>query len=169
MRKIYYLLAMLAVAAMAVTMVSCGGDKDDEPEGDSLVEQLQGTWNFSEMKVTTMGQTVTLTASDLDKFAGDSGYSGYYDKVLDFDGDRVNGVSYNVKGNKINIPAWYDDMWGEVKFKGSTLHIIYEAEEQGISMTIDISYRRASRASASAFSPAPGTTIVSVARSVKLQ
>lgn len=43
MRKIYYLLAMLAVAAMAVTMVSCSGDKDDEPEGDSLVEQLQGT------------------------------------------------------------------------------------------------------------------------------
>ena len=112
---------MLAVAAMAVTMVSCSGDKDDEPEGDSLVEQLQGTWNFSEMEVTTMGQTVTLTASDLDKFAGDNGYSGYYDKVLDFDGDRVNGVSYNVKGNKINIPAWYDDMWGEVKFKGSTL------------------------------------------------
>lgn len=166
MKKIRYVLAIAMVAVISAMMVSCGNE-NDEPEGDDLEEQLQGTWNFVQMDVSTMGQSVTLTAADLDKYAGENGISDYYDRVLDFSGSKVNGTPYYIKGNKINVPKWYGDQWGTVSFKGSTLHIVYETEEQGVDITIDISYKRSGRAFVPTFTRTDAAIILSAAKNLR--
>ncbi|MDE7412449.1 MAG: hypothetical protein K2N05_01485 [Muribaculaceae bacterium] len=141
MKRIHSMFAMLFVALLVMTVSSCKDDKD-EPSGSDLQSKLQGSWTIKEMKVSTMGQTITMSPSDLDSAAGQMGLSGYYDKNLDFYGSKVNGTNYTINGNKINIPAWYNDMWGTVTFSGSDMHIIYDVTESGVSMKIDLCYTR---------------------------
>ena len=142
MKKIYSIFAMLVIALLAFGVSSCSKDDKDEPSGSGLQEKLQGSWSIKEMKVTAMGQTIVMSPQDIDNAAGSMGVSGYYDKYLEFNGNKVNGTQYYIDGNKINIPAWYNDLWGEVSFSGSTMHIVYKITEQGVSMVIDIAYSR---------------------------
>lgn len=96
-------MALLFVALFSSAVLSSCSD-DDEPSGDALKERLQGTWNFSKMKIKVADQTFVVGIDEL-KQASDADY--IVDEVLSFNGDKVNGQYYEIKGNKILLP-YYD-------------------------------------------------------------
>lgn len=144
MKKFVNFFYMTLIAVMAVGFTSCGDD--DEPKGDDLVEKLQGTWNFESMKIETMGQTIVM---DIDDIRQNTGYDQFYDEVLRFDGNKVNGQPYTVKGNKILLPYYEDEEWWmEVSFKGSNMTLYMSIDYQGYNMKGWTTYSRAGRSSA---------------------
>lgn len=126
--KIFYDIMFVVVASL---FASCSSSSD-EPSGDDLVEKLQGTWVLEKMKMSVMGQTIEMTADEL---KGESGYNEFYDDVLRFSGDKVNGYSYQVKGNKVLFP-WYEEenWWAKVSFSGSTMTMYFDINYEGVPM-----------------------------------
>lgn len=158
MKKFANYLYMALIALMAVGFTSCG---DDEPKGGDLVEKLQGTWNIESMKVETMGQTIEM---DIDDIKHNSGYNQFYDEVLRFDGEKVNGQPYTVKGNKLLLPYYEnEEWWMEVSFKGSNMTLYMSVDYQGINMKMWATYSRAGRSSAADYVESPATSAVSSA------
>lgn len=113
-------------------MFSACSSSSDEPSGDDLVEKLQGTWVLDKMKMSVMGQTFEMTADEL---KNESGYNQFYDEVLRFSGDKVNGYDYQVKGNKVLFP-WYEETnwWAKVSFSGSTMTMYFDINYEGVPM-----------------------------------
>lgn len=147
MKKSFLYHALVIVClTLGMTLGSCSKDNDPSPDdgqkpsGKNLVEQLQGTWQFELMKIEVMGQTIEM---DIDDLRNNSQYDDFYDDVLTFDGDTVNGSPYTVKGNKIMFP-WYEelDWWASVSFSGSTMKMFYDIDYQGISMKLTLNYRK---------------------------
>ncbi len=162
MKKIFNIFALIALClSVSLPLASCGDDKD-EPTGDDLIEQLQGTWHFYHMKIQAMGQTIEFDASDLGDLAQDSGVAGFYDETLTFTTSSVNGNPYEVRGNKLNIPAYYGDTWCTVSFSGGNLVMYYEMVEQGISMQITITYTRGSRSAAALQAPSAASLMQAI-------
>ncbi|MDD5870575.1 MAG: hypothetical protein PUC77_03675 [Bacteroidales bacterium] len=128
-KSIFKIMALLFVALFSSAVLSSCSD-DDEPSGDALKERLQGTWNFSKMKIKVADQTFVVGIDEL-KQASDADY--IVDEVLSFNGDKVNGQYYEIKGNKILLP-YYDgqDWWGEVSFSGSQLVLYYDITAEGM-------------------------------------
>lgn len=123
------MLAMMAICLSMPVLTSCSDD-DDEPSGDALVEQLQGTWYLEDvtMSVPALDYSVTMTADELIDAAG---YDAAYDEVLTFKGNKVIGYdnkehTYRVSGNRLLLP-WYedDDLWYDVSFSGSNIMTLY--------------------------------------------
>lgn len=129
------LLVMCLTVSMA--FVSCGDDKD-EPKGGDLVEKLQGTWYFDIMKMNAMGQTIEM---DKEFIMNGSGYDQFYDDVLTFSGEKVNGSSFQVNGKKIMLP-WYDnlDWWATVSFTGNKMTLYYDIYYEGTPIKMWITY-----------------------------
>ncbi|MGM9833488.1 MAG: hypothetical protein ACI31A_07380 [Candidatus Limisoma sp.] len=123
------IVAMLMVVLFSsVAFVSCGDD--DEPEGDTLKEKLQGTWTMSKVKVKVLGKTIEMSRDEA--LAEGEGYR-YYDDVLTFSGDKVNGDYYKIDGNEI-LFSWYESegYWAKVSFSGSQLVLYYDIPVEGI-------------------------------------
>lgn len=139
-------MAILVIGlACGCLMSSCGDDKD-EPTGDNLIEKLQGTWHAESMTINVMGQTIEM---DMDDLRQDSGYDSFYDEVLTFNGTKVNGSEYKVKGNTILLP-WYEsaDWWQSVSFSGNKMTLYLDVIYEGIPMKMWITYNKyGSRAS----------------------
>lgn len=134
----------------SVSLHSCGSDDDEPgagaPTGDDLVEMLQGTWTIEKMKVKTFGQTIELGIDDLKNY---SGYSDFYDDVLSFNGNKVNGLSYSIDGNSILLP-WYDETWWtEVSFSGNQMTLYYNINYEGVPMELWAIYSKSNRSSKS--------------------
>ncbi|WP_301707127.1 hypothetical protein [uncultured Duncaniella sp.] len=139
------LLSLIIVfSCCSLAFTSCGSD-DDGPTGADLKEELQGYWVAKQITVKALGQTITYDEDDFDDLKGEAGVAGFYDQTLDFQGNYVNGTSYTIKDDKINVPAWYGDIWGKVKLSGSRLKITYEMDLEGISCTVTIDYARGAR------------------------
>ncbi len=133
---------LVACLMLALGFTSCSND-DDKPKGDDLMENLQGGWTFSTMKIKTLGQTVEM---DIDDIRGNSGYDKFYDEYLTFNGDKVNGSTYRVDGNKIMLP-WYEDLgwWGAVSFSGANMTMYYDLDYEGVDMKLWITYTKSGR------------------------
>ncbi len=160
-KNLFKIAAMLFVCFCCAGLLSSCGDDKDEPSGKNLQEQLQGTWVFSKMKVSLMGQTVEM---DRDDIVDGSGYNEFYDDVLTFSGDKVNGLKYSIDGNKILLP-WYEEQqwWAKVSFSGSTMVLNCNVVEEGIEMQMWITYVKSGSRSAVLPSVVDGscTTLVS--------
>ncbi len=145
---IKYLIALFTVT-LCLGFAACGSD-DDEPDSGSLKEKLQGTWVFSTGTVEVMGQKVSFDRSQLKDMAQDMGVSGFYDEVLTFNGDRVNGTRYSLDGNKLHFDEWseYDDVWPTVKVSGSKLVLVYDMSVEGVKTKMTINYKKESSRSA---------------------
>jgi len=144
MKKLFNYVALLAMClTVSMAFVSCSDDDEDEPKGGDLVEQLQGTWNFDIMKVNVMGQTIEM---DKDEIVDNTGYDRFYDDVLTFSGEKVNGTSYQVSGNKVMLP-WYEELgwWASVSFSGNKMTMYYDINYEGAAMKMWITYVKGSR------------------------
>lgn len=143
MKQIKFFGMLLACLTLALGFTSCGGDDEDEPKGDDLMENLQGSWEFSTMKVKVLGQTVEM---DIDDIRDGSGYDQFYDEHLNFNGNKVNGSTYRVDGNKIMLP-WYEDVswWATVSFSGSKMTMYYDVNYEGLDVELWTTYVRSGR------------------------
>ena len=150
-KSIFRIMAMLFAAVVCSGVFTSCSD-DDEPSGDALKERLQGTWNFSKMKIKVADQTFELSGDDL-KQASNADY--IVDEVLSFNGDKVNGQYYEIKGNKILLPYYEEqNWWGEVSFSGSQLVFYYDITAEGMRVQEWAYYDPATRGAS--FIPAQG-------------
>lgn len=148
---------IFVISCCSLAFTSCGSDDDDTPSGGDLQEELLGAWKATQMTVSVMGQTVTFDEDDFDDLKGEAGVAGFYDTYLNFSMDYVVAATggrytYNIKGNKINFPDWYGDIWGTVKLSGSSMTITYDkmpvTEDGSITAKCVIHYTRTARSSA---------------------
>lgn len=145
--KTFKLLSTLAACMiLALGFISCS-DKDNEPKsnreldggnkptGDELVESLQGDWVFEKAKAKVMGQIVEMGFDEIRDYGGSSNPNDYFDYRLSFNGMKVNGYTYSVRGNKVLLP-WYEDLdwWTDVSFSGSSLTFHLNTDIEGIAM-----------------------------------
>ncbi len=169
MKKFLNYFCALLIGVMCVGFVSCGDD-DDEPKsgsgggvpgttvtGNDLVEKLQGTWNFSKMKIQVMGQTIEMDRNDL---VHNTGYENFYDDVLTFSGTKVNGLDYSVDGNKILLP-WYESegWWQSVSFSGNTMTLLLDVVYEGVPMKMWLTYIK-SDARSTTFAPEASVSVL---------
>jgi len=137
---------------LSVGFVSCGSDDDDDEftGGSELVDKLQGTWQFQKGAETVMGMTITMDRSSLsemkksmEQMMGTS--VEFWDETLFFNGSTVNGVKYELKGNKL-ILGDMDVMDGiSISVKSVTSSKLVLREEisfEGIDMTADMEYSK---------------------------
>ena len=157
--------AML-IGVMSMNLAACGDDDDDNanssgsnstanPQGDNLKEQLQGTWTVDFLKMVVMGQTIEMS---YDQLVENSGYHDFYDDVLTFNGTKVNGLDYQINGNKILLP-WYSELgwWMSVSFSGNKMTLYADITYEGIPMKLWVTY--AKNSSRATFNPNSNASI----------
>ena len=140
MKKFLKFICALLIGALCVGFVSCSDDDDenDKPTGNNLIEKLQGKWTFEIMKLQAAGQTIEMNR---DQIAQGSGFDNFYDDVLTFNGTKVNGLDYQINGNKILLP-WYEDLgwWQSVSFSGNKMTLFLNVTYQDIPMKLWLTY-----------------------------
>ena len=157
--------AML-IGVMSMNLAACGDDDDDNanssgsnsaanPQGDNLKEKLQGTWTVDVLKSVVMGQTIEMNRDEL---IANSGYDDFYDDVLTFNGTKVNGLDYQINGNKILLP-WYSDLgwWMSVSFSGNKMTLYLDITYEGVPMKLWVTY--AKNGSRATFDPSSNASI----------
>lgn len=130
---------VLLIGALSAGFVSCSDDDEsDSPSGNNLVEKLQGKWTFEMMKMQVMGQTIEMNR---DQISQSSGYDKFYDEVLTFNGSQVEGLDYQVNGNKILLP-WYEDLgwWQTVSFSGNKMTLFLDTTYEGVPIKVWLTY-----------------------------
>ena len=108
------------------------------------VEQLQGTWVFEKGVTNTMGQTVTIDRNQLHQIGSQMGVS-FWDETLTFSGNKVNGIEYEVKGDKFSFTGTdYGDLPCTIStLTESKLVFHYDMKElTGIECTVDLEYKK---------------------------
>ena len=144
-------MAIMVVAIVSVSFVSCSKDDDDGFSSDTeLVNQLQGTWEFSKGTEVVMGMTITMDRSSLSEMKKSMEQTmgskvEFWDETLSFSGSKVNGVNYKLDGNKLILDGM-DAMEGisiSVKsVSSSALVLREEISMEGIDLTADMEYRK---------------------------
>ena len=147
----YHLLAIIMVALLSLSFVSC--DKDDDEEilgGNELVDKLQGTWQFQKGTETVMGMTITMDRSSLSQMRQSmeqvmGSRVEFWDETLSFSSNKVNGVNYTLDGNKLILDG-IDVMDGisiSVKSVTSSTLVLRETiTMESINLTADLEYSK---------------------------
>lgn len=110
----------------------------DEPQGDELVERLQGTWVAEKCTVDAFGETVKISIEELKDYIG---ADKYIDGEITIEGMKINGISYSVKDNSILLP-WFND-WVSVSFSGSKMTWYYCRHIENEKIEVWIDYNKA--------------------------
>ncbi len=149
MKKLMKFMSMMAFCICAAGFFTSCSDDKDEPSSSSggssvSAEQLDGTWTVKKMKMEVFGQTMEMTLEELKQ---SSGYNQFYDDVLTFSGNKVNGSTYTRDGNRILLP-WYEELgwWSTVSISGSEMTLYFDIVQEGVSMKLWTVYTK-SRAS----------------------
>lgn len=152
-RKSYLqLLAIIMVAMLCFGFSSCGSDDDENgTDNDSeLIDKLQGTWQFSNGTENVMGMTITMNRSTLsemkksmEKMFGSK--VEIWDETLTFNGTKVNGVNYTLKGTELILEGMdaMDGITISIKSVTSSTLVLHEViSMEGIDMTADMEYNK---------------------------
>lgn len=144
MKKFLNLLSVMLIVALAFGFTSCSSS-DGGPDTEEVREMLQGTWQIDRMEVDVMGQSMTMTLAEYKDYCQSIGYpTNYYDEVLVFKGDRVNGGRYRLNGNKfeyLDIPD-YEGWIFNLKVSENTLVMSMSQKLEGIKMDLKMIYER---------------------------
>lgn len=150
--KILHGLVMLFVTMLCVCFVSCGDDDDDEFGGDSseLISKLQGIWEFYSGKETVMGMTITMDRSSLKEMKKSmeqmmGSRVEFWDETLNFNGNKVNGVNYTLKGSELILDGIeaMDGIKLSIKSVTSSTLVLREViSMEDLDMTADMEYRK---------------------------
>lgn len=139
MKKFLNFFSLSLIVMIIAGFASCGDDKD-EPSGNDLVDRLQGTWTIDKMKIQVLGQTFEY---DLDDLKDETGYNQFYDEKLTFSGNKVNGQTYKVDGDRILLPYYEsEDWWMKVSFSGSNMTLYMDITYQGVAMKMWVTYTK---------------------------
>ena len=143
------LFGIVMMMVIGMCFVSCSSDSDDEPDGGSSVEMLQGKWYFSKGVSKIGGFSNTITRDDLPGLAEQMGVSGFWDEVLTFSGDKVNGITYKIEGNRFYYTSSEyanDDLIIKIsKLTESQLVFLYDMTDMigmGMEATTELHYTR---------------------------
>ena len=146
-----HLVIIMMVAMLSVSFASCSSDDGDStPNGQELVDKLQGTWQFTKGTEKVMGTTITMDRSTLsemkrlmEQMMGTR--VEFWDETLSFYGNQVNGVNYTLKGNQLILDGM-DAMAGisiSVKSISSSTLVLHEViSMEGIDLTADMEYSK---------------------------
>ena len=146
-----HLVIIMMVAMLSVSFASCSSDDGDStPNGQELVDKLQGTWQFTKGTEKVMGTTITMDRSTLsemkrlmEQMMGTR--VEFWDETLSFYGNQVNGVNYTLKGNQLILDGM-DAMDGisiSVKSISSSTLVLHEViSMEGIDLTADMEYSK---------------------------
>ncbi len=149
-KYLFNCMAIMMVAVMSLSFVSCGDDDDDYGPDNEYYAQLQGTWQFQRGTEKIMGMTLNMDRSMLSDMKSQmEQITGtrveFWDETLHFNGSEVNDVEYKLKGNKIILDGM-DAMDGiniSIKSISSTTLVLREIiNMEGINITADIEYSR---------------------------
>lgn len=143
------LFGIVMMMVIGMGFVSCSSDSDDAPDGGSSVEMLQGKWYFSKGVSKIGGFSNTITRDDLPGLAEQMGVSGFWDEVLTFSGDKVNGITYKIEGNRFYYTSSEyanDDLIIKIsKLTDSQLVFLYDMTDMigmGMEATTELHYTR---------------------------
>ena len=143
------LFGIVMMMVIGMCFVSCSSDSDDEPDGGSSVEMLQGKWYFSKGVSKIGGFSNTITRDDLPGLAEQMGVSGFWDEVLTFSGDKVNGITYKIEGNRFYYTSSEyanDDLIIKIsKLTDTQLVFLYDMTDMigmGMDATTELHYTR---------------------------
>ncbi len=143
------LFGIVMMMVIGMSFSSCSSDSDDEPDGGSSVEILQGKWYFSKGVSKIGGFSNTITRDDLSGLAEQMGVSGFWDEVLTFSGDKVNGITYKIEGNRFYYTSSEyanDDLIIKIsKLTDSQLVFLYDMTDMigmGMEATTELHYTR---------------------------
>lgn len=140
---------LIALFALPMGLTSCGNDDDDDLSGmdkTEIVSKLQGAWEFYSGKETLMGMTITMDKSSLDEMKSMiSSNVRIWDETLDFNGFKVNGVSYGINGNQLVIDGMelFDGFTITIKSLTSSVLVLHEEIDlDGINIVADMEYHK---------------------------
>lgn len=143
------LFGIVMMMVIGMGFVSCSSDSDDEPDGGSSVEMLQGKWYFSKGVSKIGGFSNTITRDDLPGLAEQMGVSGFWDEQLTFSGNKVNGITYKIDGNRFYYTSSEyanDDLIIKIsKLTDSQLVFLYDMTDMigmGMEATTELHYTR---------------------------
>lgn len=134
----------MMIALLSVGFVSCSSDDDDDTGSNSeLMEKLQGTWVVDKAIMNIMGQTMEVGREELLSYMPSNTYA--WDETLSFSGNKVNGVSYTLKGKQLLMEGMsiYDDIAIYIQSVSSNKLLLREVVKvEGYEFTIEIQYRK---------------------------
>ena len=134
-----HFMMVVLMAVMSIGFVACSDN--DEPDSGEVAEQLAGTWQFDHGTTTAMGQTITISRSQLLSTAQQMGVQ-IWDETLRFSGSKVNGADYVVSGSTFYFKD-YPDLKSTYKLSGETLQFTYDMSELvGMQCTVVLYYSK---------------------------
>lgn len=137
--------AMLFVAALTLSLSSCGDDDEDWGSVPSeILQNLQGSWDFQSGTATIMGETHTMSRSEIEQMASQMKVS-IWDLRLTFTSSTVNGSRYYVKGEKIVIEGQELVEGFDISIQSltSTTLVLRESfSYSGFTFSCDLTYRK---------------------------
>ncbi len=144
MKKFLNLFGVMLIVTLAFGFTSCSSS-DGGPDTEEVREMLQGSWQLDRMEVEAMGQSMTMTLAEYKDFCQSMGLpTNYYDEVLVFNGDRVNGGRYRLDGSKfeyLDIPD-YEGWIFNLKVSETTLIMSMSQKQEGIKIDLKMIYKR---------------------------
>lgn len=148
--KKFKFFGIIMMLVMGLSFISCSSDSDgEEPDGGSKVELLQGKWYFSKGVTKMGGFSNTITREDLPGLAEQMGVSGFWDEQLTFSGNKVNGITYKIDGNRFYYESSEyanDDIIIKIsKLTDSQLVFLYDMTDMidmGMELTAEMYYTR---------------------------
>ena len=143
MKKYFWAFALVLMLLPGTMVLTSCGDDDDNVDSSELMERLQGTWDLYSGSMKVMGQTITIDRNTFLSMKPDG--VEYWDLTLSFNGNRVNGETYTLKGDQLIIGDMelYENFVIRIKTVNDEKLILDETiSAEGNSITVSLEYHK---------------------------